>query len=207
MLQLGTADPLSFSSSFSSFSSSSSSSASSSSACHSPATQIDLRPSTGSATVSTRAAAAQALLAQHLGCPTRPPQIAASLLAQPEQRHCYFVFFFFFFFFFFFCFFFFCLPFSSHADRPAAVHRKCYGQHQGCRSTSLAGSAPGRSNKAPANSRQSISTARTEALLLCFLLPVASGFSDLVMLGLLLSAAVIAVVGVYPGVGGRGGSP
>ena len=59
--------------------------------------------------------------------------------------------------------------------------------------------------KAPANSRQSISTARTEALLLCFLLPVASGFSDLVMLlGLLLSAAaVIAVVGVYPGVAGH----
>ena len=171
----------------------------------SPATQIDLRPSTGSATVSTRAAAAQALLAQHLGCPTRPPQTAASLLAQPEQRHCYFVFFFFFFFFFCFFFFFFCLPFSSHADRPAAVHRKCYGQHQGCRSTSLAGSAPGLSNKAPANSRQSISTARTEALLLCFLLPVASGFSDLVMLlGLLLSAAaVIAVVGVYPGVAGH----
>ena len=150
-----------------------------------------------------RAAAAQALLAQHLGCPTRPPQTAASLLAQPEQRHCYFVFFFFFFFFF--CFFFFCLPFSSHADRPAAVHRKCYGQHQGCRSTSLAGSAPGLSNKAPANSRQSISTARTEALLLCFLLPVASGFSDLVMLlGLLLSAAaLIAVFGVYPGVAGH----
>ena len=183
-------------------SSSSSSSASSSSACHSPATQIDLRPSTGSATVSTRAAAAQALLAQHLGCPTRTPQTAASLLAQQEQRHCYFVFFLIFFFF---CFFFFCLPFSSHADRPAAVHRKCYGQHQGCRSTSLAGSAPGLSNKAPANSRQSISTARTEALLLCFLLPVASGFSDLVMLlGLLLSAAaVIAVVGVYPGVAGH----
>ena len=158
----------------------------------------------GSSTVRTRAAAAQALLAQHLGCPTRPPQTAASLLAQPEQRHCYFVFFFFFFFFF--CFFFFCLPFSSHADRPAAVHRKCYGQHQGCRSTSLAGSAPGLSNKAPANSRQSISTARTGALLLCFLLPVASGFSDLVMLlGLLLSAAaaVIAVVGVYPGVAGH----
>ena len=205
-----------------------------------------------------------------MGCPTKPPQTAASLLAQPEQRHCYFFFFFFFFlffcffffclpfsshadrpaavhrkcygqhqgcrstslaasapglskqrhcyfvfffffFFFFFClfFFFFCLPFSSHADRPAAVHRKCYGQHQGCRSTSLAGSAPGLSNKAPANSRQSISTARTEAFLLCFLLPVASGFSDLVMLlGLLLTtAAVIAVVGVYPGVGGRGGSP
>ena len=63
---------------------------SSSSACHSPATQIDLRPSTGSATVSTRAAAAQALLAQHLGCLIKPPQTAASLLAQPEQRHCYY---------------------------------------------------------------------------------------------------------------------
>ena len=49
-----------------------------------PATQTDLRPSTGSATVSTKAAAAQALLAQHLGCPTRPPQTAASLLAQPD---------------------------------------------------------------------------------------------------------------------------
>ena len=35
-------------------------------------------------------AAAQALLAAHLGCPTRPPQTAASLLAQPEQRHCYY---------------------------------------------------------------------------------------------------------------------
>ena len=137
--------------------------------------------------------------------------------ARTEALLLRFLLFFFFFFFFFFClfffffffFFFFCLPFSSHADRPAAVHRKCYGQHQGCRSTSLAGSAPGLSNKAPANSRQSISTARTEAFLLCFLLPVASGFSDLVMLlGLLLTtAAVIAVVGVYPGVGGRGGSP
>ena len=72
--------------------SSSSSCFSSSSACNFPATQTDLRPSTGSATVSTKAAAAQALLVQHLGYPIKPPQIVASPLAQPEIYSVYSIF-------------------------------------------------------------------------------------------------------------------
>ena len=76
---------------------------------------------------------------------------------------------------------------SSHADRPAAVHRKCYGQHQGCRSTSLAGSAPGLSNKAPANSCQSISTARLFFLVLLLVLLI----RFLVLLVLLLLVLLI----------------